>query len=840
MSKSTNQRQPRSARAHANPAFGKALPLRRTWPINLCIGLALGSIVFSGNALAGGPTGGVVVGGSGSITQSGNSTVINQASNKLALNWQTFNVAANESVLFNQPSRSAVALNRILDQNPSQIFGKINSNGQIFLINTHGIIFGATAQMNVGGLLASTLDLTPNDFLAGHYNLNAAGAGAGIVNHGLIQAASGGSVSLVGGSVLNDGVIFANYGKINLDGADHAVLDFDGNGLINIQITGELKKRLDAKEAAVTNKGALRAEDGTVVLQASATKDLFTNLVNNAGVIDASGISTDGGVVRLVGRGGNVENSGNINVSGMHGGSAQMLSDQDVNVSGSVDASGTLGGGDIRIGGGQHGGEGLLASANSTLGAGATLNADATQSGNGGSVVVWGNRSSTIVGSLSARGGVQGGNGGAIETSADHVHIADSARVNTLAPNGQAGNWLIDPKDFTIAASGGDMTGGAVATALSGGNFTILSSSGTTAGSGNINVNDAVSWGANKLTLTAANDVNINSVLTGSGTSSLVLNSATANGADAAVTGGVININKNITTGGDQAYNGPVVLGADAALASSAGGAISFNGTVNGAHALSVSTSGVTSFGGAIGGTTALTSLTTNAGGSTTLNGNATTTGAQTWGDAVTLGTDVTLAGTTVSLAGVTGAGNSLAVTGNAVLAGAVSGVNALQVSGTTNLNTASVSTSGGQTYSGAVTLGSDATLASSGSGTIGFGSTVNGAHALTVNTSGATTFGGAIGGTTALTGLTTDAGGSTTLSDNVTTTGAQTYNDAVTLGANATLASSGGGAIGLNGTVNGAHALSVNTTGTTTFGGAIGGTTALTSLTTDVGGSTT
>jgi filamentous hemagglutinin family protein len=219
------------------------------------VGLALGSIVFSGEALAGGPTGGVVVGGSGSITQSGNSTVINQVSQKLALNWQTFNLAANESVLFNQPGRSAVALNRILDQNPSQIFGKINSNGQIFLINTHGIIFGATAQMNVGGLLASTLDLTPNDFLAGRYNLNVAGARAGIVNHGLIQAASGGSVSLVGGSVLNDGVIFANYGKINLDGADHATLDFDGNGLINIQITGELKERLDAKEAAFTKKG---------------------------------------------------------------------------------------------------------------------------------------------------------------------------------------------------------------------------------------------------------------------------------------------------------------------------------------------------------------------------------------------------------------------------------------------------------------------------------------------------------------------------------------------------------------------------------------------------------
>ena len=227
MSKSTrsNRRHAKAPRQmHAVPG-STTLPLHRTWPLSLCIGLVVGSIVFSSDALAGGPTGGTVVGGSGTITQTGNSTVINQASKKLALNWNTFNVAANESVLFNQPSKSAVALNRILDQSPSQIFGRISSNGQIFLINTHGIIFGATAQLNVGGLLASTLDLTPNDFLSGRYNLNAVGAGAGIVNHGLIQAASGGSVSLVGGSVSNDGLIFANYGKINLDGAEHAVLD---------------------------------------------------------------------------------------------------------------------------------------------------------------------------------------------------------------------------------------------------------------------------------------------------------------------------------------------------------------------------------------------------------------------------------------------------------------------------------------------------------------------------------------------------------------------------------------------------------------------------------------
>ena len=72
-----------------------------------------------------------------------------------------------------------------------------------------------------------------------------------------------------------------------------------------------------------------------------------------------------------------------------------------------------------------------------------------------------------------------GGNGGFIETSAAHVKIADGTQVTTSAAQGLAGNWLIDPVDFTIAATGGDITGAALSTSLSGGNVQILSSAGT-------------------------------------------------------------------------------------------------------------------------------------------------------------------------------------------------------------------------------------------------------------------------------------------------------------------------------------------------------------------------
>ncbi|WP_284343816.1 beta strand repeat-containing protein, partial [Dyella mobilis] len=418
----------------------------------------LGLFAYGNDAWAGGhvsvnttPTGGSIVGGNGTILQNGALTTIQQNSQLLSINWQSFNVGANASVLFKQPSFTSVALNRILDQNASQIFGHINSNGQVFLINTHGIIFGRTSQLNVGGLMASTLDLTPTDFLSNHFNLDAHGGSAGIVNHGTIDAASG-SVSLVGGQVVNDGLIIANYGHINLDGADRAVLDFDGDGLIDIQITGALQKRLNADEAAVTNKGKLQADGGTVVLQASAAKDLFTNLVNNTGVVSAGGISTHGGKVQLIASGGNAVTSGTIDVSGAQGGSVQVLSDQNVSVTGNINASGTNGGGSIRVGGGFHGGEGLTTANTAYVGPSATLNADATQTGNGGSVVVWGNQGNDFEGSITARGGALGGNGGQVETSAHNGLNADGD-VNASAAHGTTGSWLLDPYNVTIGGS---------------------------------------------------------------------------------------------------------------------------------------------------------------------------------------------------------------------------------------------------------------------------------------------------------------------------------------------------------------------------------------------------
>ena len=131
-----------------------------------------------------------------------------------------------------------------------------------------------------------------------------------------------------------------------------------------------------------------------------------------------------------------------------------------------------------------------------------------------------------------------GGNGGFIETSAAQVKIADGSAITTAAPYGKSGTWLIDPDGFTIAASGGDMTGGVLSTALGGGNVSI-SSTGGSGSDGNVNVNDIVSWSANTLTLSATNAININAVMTASGSSKLVMN-----------TGSTSTVNCNLTATG--------------------------------------------------------------------------------------------------------------------------------------------------------------------------------------------------------------------------------------------------------------------------------------------------
>ena len=164
---------------------------------NWVIALYVTALTLFPNLSQATPAGGEVVSGAGNITQSAATTTVTQATQNLSVNWKSFNVAPQEVVNFVQPSTSSIAVNRILDTNGSQILGNINANGQVFLINPNGILFGQGSQVNVRGLVASALDF--ND---AHLNGNAkmfSGNGTGsIINQGNLTAANGGYVALLG------------------------------------------------------------------------------------------------------------------------------------------------------------------------------------------------------------------------------------------------------------------------------------------------------------------------------------------------------------------------------------------------------------------------------------------------------------------------------------------------------------------------------------------------------------------------------------------------------------------------------------------------------------------
>ncbi|MCW0391808.1 MBG domain-containing protein [Xanthomonas sacchari] len=462
------------------------------------------------------------------VSQNGGTLQIDQNAAKAVLNWNSFNVGKDASVVFVQPSSSAVALNLIdASRGASVIDGSLRANGNVFLINSAGILFGNHAQVNVGGLVASSLGLAGDDD-NGYLLARGDHGAASVVNQGSIRAGNGGSVNLVGNHVANRGSISADGGAIRLLSADQVKVTMDAAGAIGMQMVAAASQSVDGAAAAVENSGTLRANGGQILLQAGST-GLSQLLVNNTGALEATGIDTSGGSVRLVGSGGDVASSGRIDVSGTHGGSVQLLSDGAVNVAGRIDASGTAAGGSVRIGGGYQGGEQLQHASAATVADGALLDASATGQGNGGSIVVWSDGHTAVHGALRANA-AGSGSGGLLETSGHTVDFSGIAVGAKGAGPDSAGTWLVDPEDLTVDSAAASTISGA----LNGGtNVTLLTSStnasgpGTVSnGSGDINVNAAIGWSGNStLTLDAYHSIYLNAAVTATGnTAGLVLN----------------------------------------------------------------------------------------------------------------------------------------------------------------------------------------------------------------------------------------------------------------------------------------------------------------------------
>ncbi len=274
------------------------------------IGLA-SLLLCSAHAMAGAlPTGGTVSYGSGAISAGANTVTVDQASSKLAINWQSFSVGAGNAVVFKQPSASAIALNRVVGNEASVIAGSLSANGKVFLLNSNGILFKQGSSVNVGGLVASSLNLSDDDFAAGHYRFTQPSSGAGsVINMGTITATDGGYVALLGNSVSNQGVIVATKGTVVLGAGDKITLNFNGDSLLSVTIDeGALK-------ALVDNKGAIYADGGKVILTAKAAEDLLDSQVNNSGLIQARTLGELKGEITLNAEGGTTTVGGTLDAS---------------------------------------------------------------------------------------------------------------------------------------------------------------------------------------------------------------------------------------------------------------------------------------------------------------------------------------------------------------------------------------------------------------------------------------------------------------------------------------------------------------------------------------------
>ncbi|WP_252717239.1 two-partner secretion domain-containing protein [Herbaspirillum sp. B65] len=445
--------------------------------------LAAAAALSAASALAmAGPSGGAVTAGSGSISQSGNTTTITQGSQNLSVNWQSFNTTSAEKVNFVQPSASAIAVNRIQDVNATQFMGQLNANGQVYLINPNGILFGAGAQVNVGGLVASTLDI--NDAALGSSTRNFSGMGSGsIVNQGSINSANGGYVAFLGKQVANQGSITTTAGTTALAAGSDVTLSFAGNSLVSLRVN---QSTLDSLSG---NGGLIQADGGTVLLSAGARDTVLASVVNNTGIIQARSVqNVNGTIVLEAGSHGTATNSGTLDASGRNagetGGTVKLLGGTVAQTRGGrIDVAGDAGGGTAYVGGNFLGAGPEQNATTTTVEAGSSIDASAISSGNGGRVALWSDGTTRFDGSITARGGAASGNGGAVETSGLKLKIGSTASVNTLAPRGSAGNWLLDPADIKIGSIafwgsnyGIDVDSAVLTAALNNGNVTIKTS----------------------------------------------------------------------------------------------------------------------------------------------------------------------------------------------------------------------------------------------------------------------------------------------------------------------------------------------------------------------------
>jgi filamentous hemagglutinin family protein len=593
------------------------------------------------------PTGGQVVQGAVQFNTQAQQLNITQSSDRAAVNWQSFDIGAAAKVHVVQPSAQSVLLNRVGGEAPSQIFGQLQANGQVILVNPNGMVFGKDGSVSAAGFTGTTLNISDADFMAGKERYTRSGTAAAtsaIVNRGLIQAAPGGYVALLGASVSNEGRIEAPQGNVFMAAADAVTLPSQATTVgVPIGQSGRIKLELTPASinAAVANHkgGTIVTEGGQVYLQAAAVNAALASIIQ----------------------------SGSIDTTGVKGGQVHVLAD----------------GGHIRVNG--------------------SIKANSTDGSAGGDIYIGRDKDTNVLAAVGdARGARLESKGGFVETSGSFLKT-DGVQV-------MAKDWLLDPSDITISAGAdaGYAESGAVSTVSytptsgsatsvvnvstlqtainAGTSVTIATTNNGTSGSGagNITIANALNFNntgtqAATLSLIADNGIIQNAAITGTGTQ-LVNISMRANGnfqgnTAASTSSRGITLNAGITTNGAVTLTGNNQSG----LTDGAGAGVFINRQTVNAGASDVTITGTATNGSG----TFINGVSTIRGRNININGTSNTTASNVSGIGVHLVRDslTTIAAT-----------NNLAITGMVTGTGTGNGIRA----NGGNVGTAVLMTAGG------------------------------------------------------------------------------------------------------------------------------------------------
>jgi filamentous hemagglutinin family protein len=784
------------------------------------------------------PTGGVVSAGSANISNAGSTTTIKQHSDRAIIRWDSFDINSSEQVKFQQPSTSSITVNRIRDNKPSQIDGRISANGNIVLINPNGMVFGSSSVVDVGGLVATTSDLDDdNAFMnGGAVKFTKPGKiDAKIINNGTMTARDGGLIGLVAPHVENNNIIQARLGKIQLASGDIHTIDFAGDGLIKLEISENVYAQ------SVKNTGTITADGGSILLTAATAREIVETLVTNTGTIRANSVTLANktqrtGSITLTTHGLNtslplniditeratatkIVNTGSIRTNGdfldQIGGNILLLADAITLGDGSIiEAAGDAGGGTIGVGGDYQGGNGVPTSDLLYISNQVILNANARRRGPGGKIILWSDENTLFYGHAEAAGGIEGGDGGLIEVSSKGF-LDFSGTVNLHGRRN--GTLLLDPTNITISTGSNTAVNGSspfmpntddatsvlnistLQAALASGNV-IVQTRATGSQLGTITIANSLAWNSgNTLTLDAHNAIIVNaSVAAGSGSITMIA-------------GGDVSLNANVTGSGTftiQQANDSLTMG-----------------VANGSGTLNLNTTDLTRIvdgwsNVVLGRSSSTVSLTV---------------GAQTWSDNITLLSGS--GGVTISGAQTMGANNMTVTTTNGAVSiggmngttgglsvssggGAISIVTAISTGGAVSF------TSGGGVIYNSAAIGAGSFTMTSGGGNITIGSGISASGVVNINAgsgtlainAGLSSSSNALTLSTAGSNISTNASGILTGGvTNIATSGGNFTTLAGITTSGTTTISTGAGLINVGSSLNtGSGALSLITTGNT------------------------